>query len=178
MRDSLKTFLLRLLLLYPLCLAGGWALAELQIDLAAVISSIAFKFLIPAHQVIAQAQGDSVQFKVQSALVALDPLVLTRGLPIYLALMFAAPALKEKWQGALMCVTLIIGAALLGFVGEAWVRIGVALPQLAHGSLATAELAQIIAKSVATRVLPVGLWIGQQWAFIRNFVITSDDSAS
>ena len=178
MRDSLKIFLLRLLFLYPLCLAAWWALAGVQIETIAALASSFLRFLVPNVQLALQPQWETIAIAVQGlsgqSSVVIDPLVLTRGLPIYLALMLAAPMFKRKWQGTLLGVLAISFAASVGFAGEAAVRIVQSVPSNLQSSLVPAELVQIIAKSVATRVLPVGLWLWQQWAFIKSSVTGSD----
>jgi len=173
-RNPVKPFLLRLLFLYPLSIAAWWALGGLQVDLFAAISSLALNVLLPSVHVITQSIGDSVQFQVQGhSTVGMDPLVLTRGLPIYLALMFAAPAIRDKWQGCLIGTLLILTVAILGLSCEASVRISEQITSHSS-SIAPAELVQIIAKSVATRVLPIGLWLWQQWRFVRSSLAMSD----
>jgi hypothetical protein len=88
--------------------------------------------------------------------------------------MLAAPLFDKKWQGALLGILAITTAASLGFVGEAAVRISETIPTVGQSSLVPAAFIQIIAKSVATRVLPIGLWIWQQWAFIKLAVSGND----
>ena len=170
MRNPVRPFLLSLLFLYPLSIAAWWALGGLQIDLFTAVSSFAIKPLLPSAQVITSSVGDSVQFQILGhSTVGMDPLVLTRGLPIYLALIFAAPAIKDKWLGCLIGAVLILTVAILGFSCEASVRIGEQM--MGHSSsVAATELVQIIAKSVATRALPIGLWFWQQWAFLKRLI--------
>lgn len=71
---------------------------------------------------------------------------------------------------ALRGVMLILAAATMGFVGEACMRIAETMPVVSQSFLLPADFIQIIAKSIATRVLPIGLWIWQQWAFLRAAV--------
>ena len=169
-RNPVKPFLLRLLFLYPLSIVAWWALGSLQVDLFAAFSSLGIKALLPSFQIITQSIGDSVQFQVQGhSTVGMDPLVLTRGLPIYLALMLAAPAIKDTWRGCLIGGLLILAVAILGFSCEASVRISEQMMG-SGSSIAPAEIVQIIAKSVATRVMPIGLWLWQQWAFVRGCI--------
>lgn len=174
MRDGLKTFLLRLLFLYPLCLAAWWALAGIQIETIAALASGVLRFLVPNVQLSLETQWETISIAVQAVSgqtsVVIDPLVLTRGLPIYLALMLAAPMFHKKWRGALLGVLAILVAATLGFAGEAAVRIAQSVPSGIQTALVPADLVQIIAKSVATKVLPIGLWLWQQWAFLKRLI--------
>lgn len=178
LRDGLKTFLLRLLFLYPLCLAGWWALAGLQIEAITNLASSVLRLLVPNVQVVLQGQWETIAIAVQGvsgqSSVVIDPLVLTRGLPIYLALMLAAPMFHKKWRGALLGVLAILVAATLGFSGEAAVRIAEIVPSNLQSSLVPAAFIQIIAKSVATRVLPIGFWLWQQWSFLKSAVSGMD----
>jgi hypothetical protein len=173
MNDGLKTFLMRLLFLYPLCLAGWWALAGLQVETIAAGASGILAALLSQLQFAPHAQWETVLIHVQGVeghgSVVIDPLVLTRGLPIFLALMLAAPGVERKRGAVVGGVLVIFGAAMVGFAGEAAVRLAEAVPGLSGSALVPAALIQIIAKSVATRVLPVGLWLWQSWGFVSAF---------
>lgn len=170
MRDRLKTFLLRLLFLYPLCLAGWWALAGIQIEGIASLASGMLRLFLTDVQVTLQTQWETIALTMRDGLgqtsIVIDPLVLTRGLPIYGALMLAAPRFRETWRGFLLGVLAIFVTAALGFAGEAATRMAETVSSHVQSTLVPAAFIQIIAKSVSTRVLPVGLWLWQQWAFI------------
>jgi hypothetical protein len=56
MRDGLKAFLLRLLFLYPLCLAGWWALVSVQIETISALASSLLSLLTPNVKVVLQRQ--------------------------------------------------------------------------------------------------------------------------
>ena len=173
MNDGLKTFLLRLFFLYPLCLAGWWALAGFQVETMAAVTSGILEMLLPHLEFASQTQWETILIQVQGsegqASVIIDPLVLTRGLPIFFALMLAAPELERKRWALLVGALAIFVAAIMGFASEAAVRMAEALPGLDQATRVPAAFIQIIAKSVATRVLPVGLWLWQSWGFVAGF---------
>lgn len=172
--DSLKTFLFRLLFLYPLCLAGWWALAGLQVETMTLGAGAILRWLIPDLAIATQAQWETILISVEGpsgqGQVAIDPLVLTRGLPIYLALMLAAPGLRQKPWGVMGGVLTIFAAAMVGFGSEAAIRTAEMAPNVTQPALIPAAFIQILAKSIATRVLPVGLWLWQSWAFIGGML--------
>lgn len=170
MRDRLKTFLIRLLFLYPLCLAGWWALAGIQIEGIASLASGMLRLFLTDVQVTLQTQWETITLTMRDRLgqtsIVIDPLVLTRGLPIYGALMLSAPRFRESWRGFLLGVLTIFITAAIGFSGEAATRMAETVSSHVQNPWVPAAFIQIIAKSVSTRVLPVGLWLWQQWAFI------------
>ncbi len=170
MHDDLKTFLFRLFFLYPLCLAGWWALAGLQVEAIAFGAAGMLRVLMPHVEVATQAQWETILISAQGAggrgSLVIDPLVLTRGLPIFLGLMLAVPGREPKQWAVIGGVLVIFVTALLGFTSEAAIRMAEVAPGLVQGSEVPAAFIQILAKSVATRVLPVGLWLWQSWGFV------------
>jgi hypothetical protein len=73
----------------------------------------------------------------------------------------------------LLGVLAIFVTAALGFSGEAATRMAETVSSHVQSPWVPAAFIQIIAKSVTTRALPVGLWLWQQWVFVRGYVLLS-----
>jgi uncharacterized membrane protein (Fun14 family) len=189
MRHPLRRLLLRLLVLFPACIAAWWLLGEVQVDIVAQLTDRVISRLYSFANFTVTTENLGIAYRFQAfadgpqSLLAMEPLFNLRGLPLYLALMLAAPnASQQGWRILGGGLILFVGA-VAGFSLEAAIRIVAALAeagvnlfdvsQLAEQAARTAAFIQILTKAIVTRMLPIGLWLWQQWPFVRN-VITGD----
>ena len=165
---SLNQCIFRLLFFFPLWMAIWWVLRDLQVEgfhaLAEILlggfqSSEAWKVWIRGNDVVYQFQNMAA-----GPSFSMDPLSLTRGLPLYLALMFSTQKGLASWGPALRGSAFILILALFGYSVEAALRLTEAhsAAEAFERSWISAASVQITTKFMVTRIVPVGLWVWQQ----------------
>ena len=187
MRHPVKLLLLRLLFLFPACIAGWWLLWGVQVEVVDQLSDRVLSPLFSFGNLGVITQNHVIGYRIQAlagipeTLITMEPLANLRGLPLYLALMLAAPSPSVHWMRILGGCLILFAWAVAGFMAEAAIRIvaglaesGVNLvdvPQLAEQAATAAAFIQILTKAIVTRILPIGLWVWQQWPFVRSVYI-------
>lgn len=183
MPTGIKTFVLRLLFLFPLSMAGWWALASFQIETLSGLSQLILGWIFPSLNLVFESQWETILIQSRgldriSAGIVIDPLTLTRGLPVFLSLMLAAPNCQRWGRHIAWGLLLIYAAAALGFSAEATVRVIEGIPSASPGEKIPAAFIQIVAKSIATRVLPIGLWLWTYWSFVKGGEFKAESRAN
>ena len=174
MSQPLSRWILRLLFFFPLCIGIWWGLWEIQVEGFHALFSLWLRAGEPSMAWVSEVQGNEIFYHLtepgKALTVAVDPLSLTRGIPIYLALMVATPNARALWQSTLWGVLLLLGLAFLGFSLEAALRLNEAV-QTGHGTpFLGAAFVQIATKFLVTRILPIGLWLWQQWDLVAQWI--------
>lgn len=82
-------------------MAGWWALASFQIETLSGLSQLMLGWIFPSLNLVFESQWETILIQSRgldriSAAIVIDPLTLTRGLPVYLSLMLAAPKC-QRW---------------------------------------------------------------------------------
>lgn len=187
MRHPVRRLLVRLLFLFPACIAGWWLLWGVQVAAVAQLSDRVLSSLYAFANLSVITQNHVIGYRIQAlagipeTLITMEPLANLRGLPLYLALMLAAPSPLGHWRRILGGCLILFAGAVAGFIAEAAIRIVVGLaesgvnlfdiPQLAEQAATIAVFIQILTKAMVTRILPIGLWLWQQWPFVRSVYI-------
>jgi len=136
--------------------------------------------------VLIEPQHDGVLFNIKDlkgiqVTRTMDPLAVTRGLPIYVALMLAIPGFKAQSRKALRGAIFIAVLALAGFLFEEVLRVSEDLLKGGSANLIDSEkgflkgvisagFVQILTKVLATRVLAVALFLWQEREFLRGTI--------
>ena len=154
-------------------MAGWWALASFQIETLSGLSQLILGWIFPSLNLVFESQWETILIQSRgldriSAGIVIDPLTLTRGLPLYLSLMLAAPKCQRWGRQIAWGLFWIYAAAALGFSAEATVRVIESIASASPGEKIPAAFIQILAKSIATRVLPIGLWLWTYWSFVKG----------
>lgn len=187
MRHPVRQLLVRLLFLFPACITGWWVLWGVQVAAVAQLSDRVLGQIYSFANLSVITQNHVIGYRIQAlagipeTLIMMEPLASLRGLPLYLALMLAAPNPPEQWRRILGGGLILYAGAVAGLIAEAAIRIvaglaesGVNLfdvPQLAEQAATTAAFIQILTKAIVTRILPIGLWLCQRWPFVRSVYI-------
>ena len=169
MKHPFGTFLLRLALATPLCLWLWWLSFDTQQQLFQGIAGWLLESRHPNWQVIPSITPNGLIFKgphLGEALM-MDPYALTRGLPIYLALMFATVEGRRIPFESLLGLFLLGALALLAFNLEAELRI-LGWEGRPSGFGLNPETFQLGMKLILTRVLPLAVWFFQRRVFVRT----------
>jgi len=171
----MRAFLIRLVILFPLCMAAWWALAVWQIEIVMTFSENLIRLIHPLARVIARPGSDSIYFNARDLSgsevgVSMSPLALTRGLPIYVSLMLATPGFQNHWRHVIASISVICAFAFAVFMLETLIRFQEAL---SGQSPLSAGYVQALSKALVTRVVPIGLWCWQEREFIRRDCLRS-----
>lgn len=165
----LNRFLLRLVLFTPLCLGLWWLTFSAQIEGLIVLFRDVLGPLHPRFAVSAASELKGLILTEQDSevpLLRLDPFALSRGLPIYAALMLASEG--PRFGRLILGATGLSFAVIFGLMTEAHLRLLVL-----EGSQAVwlnPASFQLGLKLLVTKSLPVGLWIIQCFPFVRRLV--------
>ena len=179
-------FLIRLLLFFPLCTAIWWLLGVFEVESISRLLKSFLGLVFPSVQLVIETHAKGISFYPKSlsgaeATFTMDPMAVTRGLPLYMALMLAVPGLKLQSKKALGGVFLIALLAMMGFFLEAFLRVGESFsvssaapfgvgPKTFFPGMLSPEFVQILNKAMVTRVLPVTLFLWQERQFIRRSI--------
>jgi hypothetical protein len=163
-----------------------WTLCDYQTTLVAHLTTQVLKHLTMFSTLYSDTEYQRVIFRVsdtdgRSLLpVNMDALAPLRGLPIYLALMLSVPDRVVRGGQIFIGILAIMFVAITGFTIEAAARLAAALSDvgvdvipfryISTPAMTMAAFVQVLTKAISTRVLPIGLWLWQQWHFVRSLV--------
>lgn len=184
----MKVFIIRLLFLYPLSIALWWLVGPWQVESVATLSSSMIRWVFPLTHLTTEASLEGVVFHLQGVtgvetLFKMDPLAVTRGLPLYLALMTAVSGIRVPWIKVAIGMLLLSALATVGFVAEALLHAQKGLLEVGfsdwsvpgvgslHGTV-PANFIQLLTKLLVTRALPIGLFLWQTREVIKALILS------